>query len=170
MMFSKQCIQITKLTLSTLPFIGLVACTDNSLADAETAKYNLPEVVDYNFHIKPILSDTCFLCHGPDATNAKAGLSLNTFERATKHVLESGSHAIVPGKPEESEALQRITSTDPNMIMPPPNSNLTLSDREKALISKWIKQGAEYKKHWSFITPEKNYHQLLLKQIGRSIH
>ncbi|WP_233267367.1 DUF1553 domain-containing protein [Paraglaciecola sp. L3A3] len=154
-MFSKQFIQISKLTLCTLPFIGLMSCTDNSQADAESAKYNLPEVVDYNFHIKPILSDTCFLCHGPDSSNAKAGLSLNTFELATQHVLESGNHAIVPGKPEKSEALQRITSTDPNMIMPPPNSNLTLSDREKAMISKWIKQGAEYKKHWSFITPEK---------------
>lgn len=135
--------------------IGLTACNDNADIDADSAQYNLPEVVDYNFHIKPILSDTCFLCHGPDVTNAKAGLSLNTFELATTHVLESGNHAIVPGEPDKSEALQRITSIDPSMIMPPPKSNLTLSDRQKAMIKKWIKQGAQYKQHWSFIKPEK---------------
>ena len=101
--------------------VGLMACGDDSAMEAETSLHDLPEVVDYNFHIKPILSDTCFLCHGPDLPNAKAGLSLNTFERATTHVLESGNYAIVPGKPEKSEALQRITSTDPSMIMPPPN-------------------------------------------------
>lgn len=154
-MLSKQLNKLSTIALTTLSLLGLMSCTDNSEAEAETAKYDLPEVVDYNFHIKPILSDTCFLCHGPDATNAKAGLSLNTFELATTHVLESGNHAIVPGKPDKSEALQRITSTDPNMVMPPANSNLTLSDREKAMIKKWISQGAEYKKHWSFITPEK---------------
>ncbi|MCF2947159.1 DUF1553 domain-containing protein [Paraglaciecola aquimarina] len=143
-------------TISVLSSVlGLVACGNDSSMDAETALHDLPEVVDYNFHIKPILSDTCFLCHGPDLPNAKAGLSLNTFERATTHVLESGNHAIVPGKPKKSEALQRITSTDPNIIMPPPNSNLVLSDRDKAMIKKWIKQGAEYKKHWAFITPQK---------------
>jgi hypothetical protein len=154
-MLSKLFVSKFKIVTILASTMGLVACGDDADMEAETALHDLPEVVDYNFHIKPILSDTCFLCHGPDLQNAKAGLSLNTFERATTHVLESGNHAIVPGKPSDSEALQRITSNDPSMIMPPPNSNLTLSDREKAMIKKWIKQGAEYKKHWSFITPEK---------------
>ncbi|MGJ8694363.1 MAG: DUF1553 domain-containing protein [Thalassotalea sp.] len=150
--------KITKpfsLLVVVITSLGLSACNDNADLDADTAQYSLPDKVDYNFHIKPILSDTCFLCHGPDVTNAKAGLSLNTFEQATTHVLESGNHAIVPGKPDKSEAVQRITATDPSMIMPPPKSNLTLTDREKAMIKKWIKQGAEYKQHWSFIKAEK---------------
>ncbi|AWB65766.1 hypothetical protein C2869_04640 [Saccharobesus litoralis] len=143
---------LSRLLLAGLAGLGLSACGDK--VDPDVAKYNLPEVVDYNFHIKPILSDSCFLCHGPDTANAKAGLSLNTFEKATTHKLDSGNFAIVPGDADASEALQRILTDDPGIMMPPSNSNLRLSDRDKALIKRWINQGAEYKKHWSFISPE----------------
>ncbi|MGJ8681836.1 DUF1553 domain-containing protein [Paraglaciecola sp.] len=115
----------------------------------------LPEVVDFNYHVKPILSDTCYLCHGPDKSNAKAGLTLSTFTDATQHITESGLAAIVAGNAQDSEAYQRIMSSDENIIMPPPNSHLTLSDREKAIIKKWIDQGAEYKRHWALIKPVK---------------
>ncbi|MCF2947083.1 DUF1553 domain-containing protein [Paraglaciecola aquimarina] len=115
----------------------------------------IPEDVDFNYHVKPILSDTCYLCHGPDKSNAKAGLTLSNFADATKHQTDSGLYALVAGKPEKSEAFQRIMSDDENTIMPPPNSHLTLTPRQKAIIKKWIEQGAEYKKHWALIKPVK---------------
>lgn len=115
----------------------------------------LPEVVDYNFHVRPILSDKCFLCHGPDTENNKAGLRLDMPENAFK-ALESGNgRAIVPGSPGNSEAFRRITSEDPNVRMPPLYSHLELTDKEKAIITKWIEQGAEYKPHWAFVVPKK---------------
>lgn len=126
----------------------------NSEPEAEFAK-PLPEVVDFNFDVKPILSDTCFLCHGPDKANAKAGLSLDTFDHATQHITDNKMAAITPGDAEQSEIFKRIISDDENFMMPPPSSNLKLSARDKAIIKKWIEQGAEYKKHWAFIKPEK---------------
>ena len=119
-------------------------------------KEPLPDVVDFNYHVKPILSDTCYLCHGPDVTNAKAGLSLSNFNSATSHMTDEGLAALVAGSAKDSAAYRRIMSDDENVVMPPPESNLSLSAREKALIGKWIDQGAKYKKHWSFIAPEKS--------------
>ncbi len=113
----------------------------------------LPEVVDFNFHIKPILSDRCFKCHGPDLNARKADLRLDLEESALLDVLENGGHAFIPGKPHKSVAYQRISTTDPEFIMPPPDSKLSLTDHEIALIGKWIDQGARYEKHWSFIPP-----------------
>ncbi len=115
----------------------------------------LPEKVDFNFHVKPILSDRCFACHGPDNNNREADLRLDTEEGAFSALQEGEGHAIVPGDVNNSVAYQRITSSDPEFIMPPPESNLSLSDYEKKIIAKWIKQGAEWKSHWSFIAPEK---------------
>ncbi|AWB68055.1 hypothetical protein C2869_17225 [Saccharobesus litoralis] len=131
----------------------LVAC--GSQDDQQTFAEPLPEVVDFNFHVKPILSDTCYLCHGLDETNAKGGLSLASYDKATSHKTAEGKMALIPGNPEDSEIWQRILSDDENTIMPPPSSNLVLSDREKAIIKKWIEQGAEYKKHWALIKPER---------------
>ncbi|WP_158968938.1 DUF1553 domain-containing protein [Paraglaciecola sp. L3A3] len=130
----------------------LTACSQEP---EQTFAEPLPEVVDFNFHVKPILSDTCYLCHGPDKSNAKAGLTLSNFADATKHITDNGVPALIPGNAEDSEAFQRMMSDDENVIMPPPNSHLTLSSRDKAIIKKWINQGAEYKKHWALITPEK---------------
>ena len=114
----------------------------------------LPEKVDFNYHIKPILSDRCFACHGPDENKIEAGLRFDIEEKALAK-LESGHQAIVPGKPGKSEMFHRILSEDAEEMMPPPESNLTLTDYEKALLIRWIEQGAEYKPHWSFIKPEK---------------
>jgi hypothetical protein len=115
----------------------------------------LPDVVDFNFHIKPILSDRCFKCHGPDRNTLEADLRLDQEESALQKMLENGGHAFVPGKPHKSVAYQRITSQDPELQMPPPDSRLALSEYEIALIGKWIDQGAQYRKHWSFIPPVK---------------
>jgi hypothetical protein len=116
----------------------------------------LPDVVDFNLHIKPLLSDRCFACHGPDEKAREAELSLHTEEGAFAALDDGvGRFIIAPGKPDASEVYHRITSTDPEYMMPPPESNLSLNEYEISLITKWIKQGAEWKKHWAFIPPER---------------
>ncbi len=115
----------------------------------------LPDQVDYNFHIKPIISDRCFKCHGPDKAKQESELGLHNAEGLFKTLKDDPSrHVIVPGKPEVSELYLRIMEHDPDLLMPPPESNLALSEWEKAVIKKWIEQGAEYKQHWAFIPPK----------------
>ena len=111
----------------------------------------LPEVVDYNFHIRPILSDRCYACHGPDANARQADLRLDEETEAKQERLASGGHAIVPGSLRKSRLYSRIRSDDPEVRMPPLESNLSLSDHEIALIGRWIEQGAVWKPHWSFL-------------------
>ncbi len=113
----------------------------------------LPAQIDYNLHIKPILSDRCFKCHGPDANKREAGLRLDLESVATKK-LESGNIAIVPGEVGKSELVKRILSKEHKYLMPTPESNLVLNDLERATLIKWIDQGAKYKEHWSFVKPE----------------
>jgi hypothetical protein len=116
---------------------------------------SFPAVVDFNIHIRPILSDRCFKCHGPDANKRKANLRLDMADSAYAALKENpGFHAIVPGDPKNSQMFLRISSIDTAELMPPPSSNLKLSAFEIKLIEKWIKQGAEYKKHWALITPQ----------------
>ena len=116
----------------------------------------LPIKVDFNYHIKPILSDRCFACHGPDANKREADLRLDQEDQALEKLLESGKHAFVGGDPQESEAYLRMISDDPDMQMPPPDSKLSLDEGEIALIRKWIVQGATYKEHWAYIPPQKS--------------
>ena len=112
--------------------------------------------IDFNYHVKPILSDKCFSCHGPDEKKRQAEFRLDTEEGAFK-ALKSDAHnfAIVKGNAKDSYLVKRIFSEDPLFRMPPAESNLVLSDDEKNILKKWIEQGAEYKKHWAFIPPEK---------------
>lgn len=122
---------------------------------SEEVEAVLPEQIDFNYHIKPILSDRCFACHGPDANKREAGLRLDIEEEAFTALGDEKDHyAIVPGKPQKSGVYERISSADPELIMPPPESNLKLTEKEIALITRWIEQGATYKPHWSFIKPE----------------
>jgi hypothetical protein len=123
----------------------------------EYAKLKLPETVDYNFHIKPILSDNCYTCHGPDANKRKAGLRLDLEETAFEELPESpGKFPIVSKSLRGSSVYQRIMSEEADQMMPPPDSKLALNAYEKKLIKKWIEQGAEFEKHWAFLTPEKS--------------
>ncbi len=139
-----------------LPWIGMILFSCQSSSDLEASLATpLPENIDYNYHIKPILSDRCYACHGPDDKTREADLRLDTPEGALKMKLESGKPAIVAGSTSRSEFWHRITSDDPQVLMPPPESHLTLSDYEVALLGKWIEQGAEWKSHWSFIPPER---------------
>lgn len=116
---------------------------------------NLPSTVDFNIHIRPILSDRCFKCHGPDANKRKANLRLDMADSAYAVLKENpGFHAIIPGDPENSQMFLRISSIDTSELMPPPSSNLKLTAFEIKVIGKWIKQGAPYKKHWALIAPQ----------------
>lgn len=122
----------------------------------EYADQKLPKVVDYNFHIKPILSDNCYTCHGPDANKRKAGLRLDLEKEAFAELPENpGKYAIVVGKPANSLLYQHVVSDDPKQLMPPPDSQLALNSYEKKLLKKWIEQGAKFDKHWAFIPPKK---------------
>jgi hypothetical protein len=102
--------------------------------------------VDYNFSVRPVLADRCFVCHGPDERARKADLRLDRSDSA----VDSG--AVVPGKPDESELVRRITlpPTDPDH-MPPAKSNLALSPEEVAQLRRWVAEGAEYKPHWALL-------------------
>lgn len=132
--------------------LWLSACrSDAGEAVADT------DEVSYNFHIRPLLSDKCFKCHGPDTAKLEAGLRLDIAAAAYAPLKESqGKFAIVPGKPEQSELIRRIKSTDSVEMMPPPDAHLgMLSKEEIALFEKWIAQGAKYEPHWAFTTPKK---------------
>ena len=132
--------------------VNLTSCTES-----EGRGNAIPDVVDYNFHVRPILSDNCFSCHGPDANKRKAGLRLDIAEEAYKALKETpGAHAIVPENPLESEIFKRINSKDPELRMPPAASNLQLTAKEIQIIEKWIKQGAVYKPHWAYVNPIKS--------------
>lgn len=131
-------------------FFIAVSC---NRSNTETA--TIPATVDYNFHIRPIFSDRCFKCHGPDANQRKANLRLDTEEGLYATLKDNpNAHVIVPGDPNASEVYSRIASSDTSMLMPPPSSNLKLSAHEIELVKKWISQGAEYKKHWAFVAPQ----------------
>ena len=110
---------------------------------------SLPDVVEFNRDIRPILSDNCFFCHGPDKNKRKADLRLDTAEGLAGKPGEPGT--AVPGKPADSELFRRITSSDPEQKMPPAESTKTLKPRDIALIKKWIEQGAKYEGHWAFL-------------------
>lgn len=112
------------------------------------------EAVSYNFDIRPILSDKCFACHGPDAKKREAGLRLDLAESAYAKLKDGKGVAIFPGKPEQSEVYRRITSPDPSYQMPTPESHLgLLNENEVGLVKKWIEEGAKYERHWAFTTP-----------------
>src|SRR5690348_12232176 len=101
-----------------------------------------PDSIRYNRDVRPILTENCFACHGPDKNQRKAKLRLDVREVA----IERG--AIAPGKPEESKLIEHIFTEDPDDIMPPPKSHKTLTLPQKELLKKWIAAGAEYEPHW----------------------
>lgn len=117
----------------------------------------MPDVVSYDADIRPILSDKCFKCHGPDVSKQEAGLRLDYPKYAYAPLREmKGAFAIVPGHPEQSELIKRISSTDSSYMMPLPSAHLgALTSYQIKLFEKWIKQGAKYEKHWAFIKPKK---------------
>jgi hypothetical protein len=103
--------------------------------------------IDFRNDIRPILSDRCFHCHGPDAENQQSAFRMDTEEELF--------NAVEPGDIENSELHRRIFSDDPDEVMPPPGSNRSLSDQEKRTLELWIEQGAPYEGHWAFEVPQR---------------
>ena len=113
------------------------------------------EVVSFNRHIRPILSDACYACHGPDANQRKANLRLDTKEGAFTEL--GGYYAITPGDPSSSKLIWRITHPDAEQQMPPPDSNRRYpSQAEIELIKKWIEQGAKWEENWIYTPPQRS--------------
>ncbi len=108
----------------------------------------------FNRDIKPILSDNCYACHGPDPGSRKAGLRLDTREGLFESTPKRGP-AVVSGKPEESEFWKRLVTADADDVMPPPKSRKTLTPEQKELLKRWIAEGAVWQPHWSFLKPER---------------
>ena len=110
--------------------------------------------VSFNRDIRPLLSENCFSCHGPDVTKVKANLRLDSRDAALKPA-KSGERAIVPGKPEESEMLRRLASKDSEEVMPPPKEHKTIAPAQASLLRQWIADGAPYEGHWAFLPPQR---------------
>ncbi len=109
--------------------------------------------LQFNRDIRPILSDKCFFCHGPDSTHREAGLRLDREADAKANL--DGVIAFVPGDPDASEAIVRIFHDDPDELMPPPESKRELTSEEMDLLKRWVAQGAEWEEHWAFVAPER---------------
>ncbi len=140
----------TRVSLLGCGLATLFALLGTSLTSASAAEGR----VSFNRDIRPILSDTCFRCHGPDDQQRKGKLRLDVRDAALKPA-ESGDIALVPGKLDESELIARITATDEVSLMPPRNSGKSLTPAQIELLKRWVAEGAEYQGHWAFIKPER---------------
>ena len=132
----------------------LVACAVHAIC---TSICSLPhasaeEPLQFNRDVRPILSELCFQCHGFDQKSRQAGLRLDTREAALAE--HDGKAAIRPGHPETSELLQRITSSDPEIVMPPPETKKSVTPAQLEILRRWIAEGAPYQKHWAFEPPQ----------------
>lgn len=128
--------------------IGLVTALPFLCSDLQA------QTVDFNRQIRPLLSNRCLACHGPDEGQRQAGLQLDLRESATT-ARDSGDIAVVPGNPAASELMARLTSADPDIRMPPPEFSAPLTAEEIDLFQRWIQQGADYATHWSWVAPQR---------------
>jgi hypothetical protein len=140
--------------LLVLGLLITTSCKKNIPEYVAIAYEELPETVHFSIHVKPILSDKCFNCHGPDEDTRKADLRFDT-EEGLYQKSSNGNYAFVSGSLKKSEAIERILSEDPELIMPPEDVHLALSPREKSILVKWVEQGAKWSEHWAFIPPVK---------------
>ena len=125
----------------TLLMIGLFALP------TPPAKAQPPRPIEFNRDVRPILSDACFHCHGPDKAKRKAKLGLDTEDGVM--------HVVVPGKAAESELVKRITSADTSKRMPPPSAPVKLTAKQIETLKRWIAEGAKWHAHWAFLPPER---------------
>lgn len=137
---------------NALPLAWCAVCLlvmESALVAVEPAS----DVVRFNRDVRPILSDHCFQCHGPDGKNRKADLRFDQDDTLTTG--SAGEALVLPGKPEESELFRRIISRDEEEVMPPPSHGEGLTNEEISMMRKWIEQGAVWQKHWSLIPPQR---------------
>jgi hypothetical protein len=128
--------------------LALAGCLGSVAVASAAAK------VDFNREIRPLLSDNCFACHGPDTQKMKGGLRLDLREAALKPA-KSGKVALVPGKPQDSELVKRIFTADGDDLMPPAESHKSLTPAQRDLLQRWVAEGAEYQGHWAYTPPVK---------------
>ena len=139
-------VQLAALSLS----FSLWGCIHVDEANSqEPTKLSGPQNIEFNRDIRPILSENCLYCHGPDALQRQADLRLDVREDAI------GASALLPGNASESKLVQRIFSDDPDLLMPPADSNRKLSEEQKSILKRWIDQGASYQKHWAYELPQR---------------
>jgi hypothetical protein len=148
-------------------------CTSFVLMLAIAVLSGRADEISFNRDIRPVLSDKCFTCHGPDENHREGGLRLDQQDSALAEG-DSGERPIVPGNVSASEVFRRIISDDPDERMPPADSNKELTPDEVALIRQWIEQGAEYQSHWSFlpiakITPPPTTSNWVIDDIDRFV-
>ena len=136
------------------PALFLALLLAFSLSIPVTAKAVEAASVDFARDIRPLLSDTCYHCHGPDKENQQAGLRLDL--KTSLYQVHEGIALVVPGNTAKSLLFQRITAADPAERMPPEDAQLTLSETQIQLIKTWIEQGAVWKDHWAFESPVKS--------------
>lgn len=149
-------IALIVVAITLLPARDQKVSVSQPSAGSDEAAADQPEKIQFNAHIRPILSDKCFACHGFDSTKREENLRLDTAEGAYAALDGDPSQfAIVPGDPKRSVVWQRIMSKDEDDIMPPPDYHKPLSDKEKDLITRWIQQGAVYQEHWAFAAIQK---------------
>jgi mono/diheme cytochrome c family protein len=130
-----------------LAFVGILFALALPAAAADSP-------VDFNRDVRPILSQHCFKCHGPDDGKREAGVRLDLRESAVAKA-ESGAAIIVPGQPNASELVRRVESADPDLVMPPPSTNHTLNPQQKRILREWVASGAEYQLHWAYVAPRR---------------
>ncbi len=145
---------IVCVTLSTMAFCqsGAADPLRSGAGGPALSKSDGAETVHFASEVRPLLSDRCFRCHGPDDETREAELRFDRYESATQPA-ESGETAVVPGDPDSSELIARIEADDPSLRMPPDDSGKSLSDAEKRLLRRWIEQGATWQQHWSLLPP-----------------
>ncbi|WP_109302386.1 PSD1 and planctomycete cytochrome C domain-containing protein [Aquimarina sp. AU474] len=135
---------------------GDITVNTDQAGPEDGLEQSIPKKISYSFHVKPILSDKCYTCHGPDEETRESGLRFDTKDGAYVALGENKNrYAAIPGDLENSEMIKRIYTQDPHKRMPPENSNLTLSTYEKEVLKKWIEEGAKWDSHWAFKVPKK---------------
>ncbi len=133
----------------SVAFVATGACTNPS----DIA--GVPETISYNWHVRPVLSENCFKCHGPDVEGRQADLRLDGPEFAFQRLEGPRERfAIVPGDPDTGELIWRINASNTDDVMPPVSTHKALTNREKAILRRWIADGAEYQRHWAFLPPQ----------------
>jgi hypothetical protein len=135
-----------------LSAVVAIGATASLLASEQSRQRASPPAlpIDFNHQIRPLLSDRCYRCHGPDSAKRKAKLRLDTREGLFREA-ESGLAVVAPRDVENSDLIRRISSGDTEEMMPPPDSHLSLTEAEKALLKRWVAEGADYKPHWSLL-------------------
>src|SRR5262249_13686821 len=133
--------------------LALLFCSLGVLQSATRATEGSSKPVDFNRDILPILSDNCFICHGPDESRRKANLRLDV--KASEFANRGGYYVVLPGKSAESKLYQKVSAKDETERMPPTFANRTLTAAQVDLIKRWIDEGAPYEKHWAFVAPKR---------------